>query len=307
MALASRVTFRRPRRIVRYAGSVWAYSWRWQRQRAGAWFVTALVFGVVLAVASVAHMLVWLTEGSLTSQLRSASEMQVFLSDSATAEQQDALKAKLVKVTGVRAVSFRSKAQAASLASHDAQLAPLEAASDGNPFPASFVLQMNDPKVGERVLKIVTGDAAVDSKVPASYTAAQAQQVSRALGAFQIGSWALDLAALGVGVLVALALLRGELRTRREELRILALVGVPRAVIRLPLLIQALSVALAGSLLAVFSLSYVSRNVVPAIDASLPFLHLGSPAAIVSTMTIGVVVASCVTLVPCALLVRLPR
>jgi cell division protein FtsX len=123
----------------------------------------------------------------------------------------------------------------------------------------------------------------------------------------KVGSLALDGVALGVGVIVALALLRSEIRARREELRILTLVGVPRTVIRLPLVIQVLSVALAGSVPAILSLVYVSRNVVPAINQSLPFLRLGDPAALLVTLCTATLAASCLALIPCALLVRLPR
>jgi len=292
---------------LRYAGTLGAYSWRWQRGRLSTWFVTAAVLGVVLSVAAGVQLIVWLGEGSLAGQLQSASEMQVFVADGATADQQAALQARLANVPGVSRVTFRSKAQAAARATRDPQLAPLAGASEGNPFPASFVLEMHDPGVAPRVLHAVTGDPAVDPKIPASYTAAQAQRLSSGLAALKLIAVALDVIALGVGAVVALALLRGEIRARRDELRILTLVGVPRAVIRVPLIVQVLSVALAGSAVAVLSLTYIGQHVVPAIDDSLPFLRLGDPRAVLNTLSVGTLAASCAALIPCALLVRLPR
>lgn len=292
---------------IRYIGTLGSYSWRWQRRRMTTWFVTAAVLGVVLSVAAVVQLVVWLGERSLAGQLQSASEMQVFVVDSASADQQAALQARLVAVPGVTGARFRSKAEAAARATRDPQLAPLAGASEGNPFPASFVLQMRDPGVAPRVLRAVAGDPAVDPKIPASYTAAQAQRLSSALGAMKIIAGALDITALGVGAVVALALLRSEVRARRDELRILTLVGVPRMVIRVPLVVQVLSVALAGGALAVLSLVYIGQRVVPAIDQSLPFLRLGDPAAAFGTLAVGTLAASCAALVPCALLVRLPR
>jgi cell division transport system permease protein len=292
---------------LRYLGTLWCYSWRWQRGRLSSWFVTAVVLGVVLSVAVAVQLIVWLGERSLAGQLQSASEMQVFVTDSATAEQQAALQGKLADVPGVSRVTFRSKAEAAARATRDPQLAPLAGASEGNPFPASFVLEMRDPGVAPRVLRVVSSDPAVDPKIPASYTAAQAQRLNSALGAIRFIAVALDVVALGVGAVVALALLRGEIRARRDELRILTLVGVPRAVIRVPLVVQVLSVALAGSALAVLSLFYIGQHVVPAIDQSLPFLQLGDPGTASGTLAVGTLAASCAALVPCALLVRLPR
>ncbi len=292
---------------VRYLASLAGYAWRWQRRRWSVWLVTVAVIGVVLSVASAVQLMVWLGERSLATQLHSASEMQVFLADSATVDQQSALRAKLVAIPGVTGAHYRSKADAAARAAHDPQLASLAGASEGNPFPASYVLQMSDPGVARRVLASVNGDPAVDSRIPASYTAAQAQRLSAALGAIRVVAIALDAVALGVGAVVALALLRGEVRARRDELRILTLVGVPRAIIRIPLVLQVLSVAVAGSLLAVGSVLYVGHSLVPAVDQSLPFLRLGNPGAVAGTLSLGTIAASCLALLPCGLLVRLPR
>jgi len=290
-----------------YVVSLVGYSWRWQRRRLGVWFVTVVAIGAVLSVATTVQLLVWLGERSLSGQLRDASEMQVFLEDSATADQQAALRARLAALPGVTAVTYRSKAQAQARATHDPQLSALAGASEGNPFPASFVLQLSEPRVAAEVLDTARGDPAVDPSIPASYTAAQARRLSTALAAMQVLTWGLDLVALGVGALVALALLRSEIRARREELRILVLVGVPRLVIRVPLLVQALSVAVVASLAAVGCLLLVGQHVVPAVDQSLPFLRLGSPRWAFTTLSVGTIAASCLALLPCALLVRLPR
>lgn len=290
-----------------YVASLLAYCWRWQRRRLTTWMATVVVIGVVLSIASAVQLVSWLGSRSLSGQLQSASEMQVFLADGATAPQRDELRARLATVRGVTRVTYRSQADAAARAAHDPQLAALASASQGNPFPASFVLRMSDPRVAARVLPVVRGDPAVDPRIPASYTAVQAQRLSTALGAMRVITVALDLVALGVGAVVALALLRSEVRARREELRILTLVGVPRAVIRLPLMVQALSVAVAGSLVAVGALLYLGHGLVPAIEQSLPFLQLGDPAQAFLPLSVGTVLAACATLLPCGLLVRLPR
>src|SRR5262249_13931039 len=143
---------------LRYVGTLWAYSWRWQRGRISSWFITAVVLRVVPSVAVVGQVVGWLRERSPARPPHSASRVQVFVVDSATADQQAALKTKLTGVPGVTRVAFRSKADAAARAARDPQLAPLAGASEGNPFPASFVLQMRDPSVAQRVLRAVTGD-----------------------------------------------------------------------------------------------------------------------------------------------------
>src|SRR5258708_34898211 len=110
---------------IRYVATLWSYSWRWQRRRLSTWFVTAVVLGVVLSVAAAVQLVTWLGERSLAGQLQSASEMQVFLADGATADQQDTLRARLAGVPGVTGVAYRSKADAAARASRDPQLTAL--------------------------------------------------------------------------------------------------------------------------------------------------------------------------------------
>src|SRR5215469_861768 len=116
---------------LRYLGTLGAYSWRWQRRRVSTWLLTAGVLGVVLSVAAGVQLLVSLGERSLAGQLQSASEMQVFMVDTATPDQQHALQAKLAAVPGVSQVTLRSKADAAARASRDPQLAPLAGAAEG--------------------------------------------------------------------------------------------------------------------------------------------------------------------------------
>jgi cell division protein FtsX len=293
--------------VLRYFRNLADYSWRWQRRRVASWFLTVAVIGAVLAVAGAVQLVVALGQRSLASQMQSASEMQVFLQDAASQAQDSALQAKLARVPGVHAVALRTKADAQARAAHDPQLATLANASQGNPFPASLVVTMSDPNVAKRVISAAAGDPALDPKIPSSYTAAQAQSLGRAISAIQVAAGLVDTIALGLGALVATALLRGEVRARREELRILALVGVPRMVTRLPLLFQALSVAIVSSTLAVVAITWFGHNAVPGLDQSLPFLHLGDPAIAIRGLSAGTVGASLLTLIPCALLVRLPR
>jgi len=114
-------------------------------------------------------------------------------------------------------------------------------------------------------------------------------------------------AALAVASLVALVLLRSEIRARRTELRILTLVGTPRPVIRFPVFMEAVALAIAGSVVASLTLSYVGDHVVPAVNQYLPFLQLGSAAGAVQVISLTTLGSSVLALGACSLLVRLPR
>jgi cell division transport system permease protein len=290
-----------------YAVSVLAYCWRCWRRRLTAWLATALAVSAVLALAATAELFLVLAQHSLAQQARSASEFQVFLTDEAQQPQVDALRAKVGDLHGVKSVTYRSKAEALSLARHDPTLSNLASTTPGNPFPASLVVQLADPSAASQVASAISQDPATDHDVPFSYTPAQGKRLSTFLSTAQAIIVGVAAAALGVASLVGLVLLRSEIRARRAELTVLSLVGTPRPVIRLPVLVEALSLALAGSIVATLVLIYVGGHLVPLVNGSLPFLQLGGAADAVRTISLATLAGSVMALGACSLLVRLPR
>jgi len=266
-----------------------------------------VAIGAVLSLASGSELFLVLSERSLNEQVRSASELQVFLADDAPKAQVDQLQSRIGAQRGVRSVAYRSKAQALSLARQNATLANIADNTSANPFPASLVVTLDDPSAAGSVVTLAAKDPATDHEVTASYTPAQGQRLSQFLSMAQAVVVGVALGALVVASLVALVLLRSEIRARRTELRILTLVGTPRPVIRFPVLMEAVALAVAGSVVAFLSLTYVGDHVVPAVNQYLPFLQLGSAAAAVQVISLATLSSSVVALGVCSLLVRLPR
>jgi cell division transport system permease protein len=291
----------------RYCYNVVAYCVRCWRGRVVAWLATAVAIGAVLSLAAGSELFLVLSERSLNQQVRSASELQVFLADSAQQPQVDQLRSQLATQPGVRNVRYRSKAEALSLARQSSTLANIAESANSNPFPASLVVDLADPSAADHVATLATKDPSTDHDVPASYTPAQGRRLSAFLSMAQAVVVGVAVAALAVASLVALVLLRSEIRARRAELRILTLVGTPRPVIRLPVLMEAVALGLAGSVVASLTLSYVGDHVVPAVNQYLPFLQLGSAAGAVQVISLSTVVSSVLALGVCSLLVRLPR
>ena len=292
---------------IRYAYNVVAYCVRCWRGRMVAWLATAVAIGAVLSLAAGSELFLVLSERSLNQQVRSASELQVFLADDAPPAQVDALKGRVAGLPGVRSVTYRSKAEALKLARQNATLANIADSTAANPFPASLVVDMDDPSAASSVATLAAKDPATDHDVPASYTPAQGRRLSAFLSMAQAVVVGVAVAALAVASLVALVLLRSEIRARRAELRILTLVGTPRPVIRLPVLLESIALAVTGSVVAFLTLTYVGDHVVPAVNTYLPFLQLGSAAGAVQVIEAVTVVSSVLALGACSLLVRLPR
>jgi cell division transport system permease protein len=302
------------RRLVRkvawaplYVHNVLAYCVRCWRDRIVAWTATALAIGAVLSLAAGSELFLILSERSLNQQARSASELQVFLQDDAQQPQIDSLQHRIAGQPGVRRVTYRSKAEALRLARQNSTLANIAENTTANPFPASLVVDLDDPAAAGRVATLAAKDTATDHDVPASYTPAQGRRLSDFLALAQAVVVGVGLAALVVASLVALVLIRSELRARRAELRILTLVGTPRPVIRLPVLLEAVALAVAGSLVAFLALTYLGTQVVPAVNSYLPFLQLGSAAGATQAIAAATLGSSVLALGTCSMLVRLPR
>jgi cell division transport system permease protein len=291
----------------RYAFNVLMYCIRCWRGRAFAWLATAAAIGAVLSLAAGSELFLVLSERSLNQQVRSASELQVFLNDGAQQAQVDQLKGRIAAQPGVRSVTYRSKAEALRLARKNTTLANIADSTAANPFPASLVVNLDNPSAAGSVATLAAQDPAADHDVPASYTPAQGKQLSAFLSMAQAVVVGVAVAALAVASLVALDQLRSEIRARRAELRILTLVGTPRPVIRFPVFVEAVGLGVAGSVVASLALSYVGDHVVPAVNQYLPFLQLGSAAAAVQIISLTTLVSSVLALGVCSLLVRLPR
>jgi cell division transport system permease protein len=293
--------------VPRYGYNVIAYCIRCWRGRVVAWLATAVAIAAVLSLAAAAELFLVLAERSLSRQVRSVSELQVYLEDSAQQSQVDELQSRIASVSGVRRITYRSKSEALQIARQSPSLNAIANNTSNNPFPASLVVDLRDPAAAGSVVAIASQEPAADHEVTASYTPAQGRNISAFLSMAQAVVVGVALSALGVASLVALVLLRSEIRARRAELRILILVGTPRPVIRLPVVLEAVALGVVGSLAAFAALSYAGDNIVPLLNSYLPFLQLGSAAGAVEALSLSTMASSVLALGACSLMVRLPR
>lgn len=290
----------------RYTSGVLAYCLRCFRARLLPWIATTLAIGVILAVAANTELVLVLAQRSLAAQARSASEFQVFLASDANAQQVQSLQDQIGKLKGVRSVRYISKQQALAQAQQNPAIAAIGSASN-NPYPASILVTLQSPAASAQVTAVATKSPVVDKSLPTSYTPREARRLNAAL------NWAngivvgIGVAALLIASLISMVLIRAEVRSRRSELRILSLVGAPRQVIRLPLLVESLSLAVAGTVVAVASLVAVGTKLVSGANNYLPFLQLAAPNLTLMQISLATLIGSTVTLGICSLLVRLPR
>jgi cell division transport system permease protein len=181
-------------------------------------------------------------------QAGEASVLHVYLRDDADATDVFTLRNQLARDPRVASVNFTSKAQALQRAQSIPGLPQLASASESNPFPASFDVQVKSVDQVAAIDAMARTNPAVDPTYPTSYDRGAYQRIQAVLLGVAIAGIAF-LAVLGfVAVMVTVNSIRAAIHSRRDEVAILQLVGAPRWMVRGPFIVEgAITGSLAGA------------------------------------------------------------
>jgi cell division transport system permease protein len=189
--------------------------------------------------------------------------VKVYLTDDATAQQVNAVRAKLESDSRVASVSFVSKDQALKIM--EGKYPDLVENLPGNPLPRSFEVK---PTRGEHVEAISQSlsppPPGVDKVKYGKKTADRVLQVARVFTVLSV---------LGIAVLLVAATIligntiRLSIFARRREIEVMKLVGASNWFVRGPFVVEGMMCALAGSLAAVLLLLLGKELVLPAITS----------------------------------------
>jgi cell division transport system permease protein len=177
-----------------------------------------------------------------------ASLLHVYMRDDATAVEVDDLWSRLTGDRRVASVTYTSKADALKRAQTIPGLPQLASSSDSNPFPASLDVQMKNINDVAAVDALVRSDIAVDPSYPTSYDRGSYQRIQTVLFGLAVAGFVF-LGLLGfVAVTVTINSIRAAIHARRDEIKIMQLVGAPRWMVRGPFVVEgAITGALAGA------------------------------------------------------------
>ena len=177
-----------------------------------------------------------------------ASLLHVYLSDTATSPDVNALWDRLAQDPRVASVAYTTKAEALQRAQRIPGLPQLAEASDSNPFPASLDVQVRNIDDVAAIDAMVRNDVAVDPVYPTSYDQGAYQRIQAAIFGVAVAGAAF-LALLGfVAVTVTINSIRAAIHSRRDEVAIMQLVGAPRWMVRGPFVVEgAITGGLAGT------------------------------------------------------------
>jgi cell division transport system permease protein len=177
-----------------------------------------------------------------------ASLLHVYLRDDADSSNVFTLRQRLTIDPRIASVDFTSKADALQHAQSVPGLPQLAAASESNPFPASLDVQVKSINDVGAIDAMVRGDPAVDPVYPTSYDKGAYQRIQAVLLGVAVAGFGF-LAILGfVAVAVTVNSIRAAIHSRRDEVKILQLVGAPRWMVRGPFIVEgAITGSLAGA------------------------------------------------------------
>ena len=167
-----------------------------------------------------------------------ASLLHVYLRDDASINDVYTLLIELSKDPRVASVTYVSKGQALQRAQQMPGLPQLADSTDTNPFPASLDVQVKRIDDVAAIDAYVRNRTVVDPVYPTSYDRGAYQRIQNILFGVAVAGIAF-LVMLGfVAVTVTVNSIKAAIHARRDEIRIMQLVGAPRWMVRGPFVVE---------------------------------------------------------------------
>lgn len=202
-------------------------------------FVALLLVGVFL-------FLLWTAFQTIDQIESQASVVKVYLNDTATDDEVNALKDQLEKMTVVKNVSYVSKEDALKRAKDQFKEEPEVIASlPGNPFPRSLEADIKDTKQIDTVAHQVEGQPGVKD---VNYGGKTAKKAIHVVNVLRTAGGAVLVLLLAASTALVANTIRLSVFARRREIEVMKLVGASNMFVRLPFMIEGFLCGIAGAL-----------------------------------------------------------
>src|SRR6267143_5536975 len=222
------------------------------------------------------------------------TQVQVYLSEDASPSDLKALRAEFASDPAIAVVRFVSQDDARLRFERDfPALRDLPERVGGNPFPASFDLEIRDtyrdPEALDRIAKSYRKAPGVEE---VRYDRGWTERLAGIVGLVQKGGYGLGALLAFAAVVTVGATVRLTVLARREEIEIMKLVGATAGFIRGPFMLGAAAQGLAGGVLAVAGLLVTHRLVERAeIFRANPFMSIVAGRFLPSEAVLGLAAA----------------
>jgi cell division transport system permease protein len=211
---------------------------------------------LLLMLAGLVGMGAYAIQRVAAAQASSAAVLHVYLRDDARPQDVDALRHQLASDRRVASVSYTTKQQALERAKTRPGLSSLASASDSNPFPASLDVKLRSVNDVGALAAVAARSPAVDPIMPTSYDRGAYQRIQKVLTVLSVIGAAFLLLLGFVAVTVTANSIRAAILARRNEVKIMELVGARHWMVRGPFVVEgALTGGVAGVVAAVLTLA----------------------------------------------------
>lgn len=212
--------------------------------------VTTMLLGVLVPVLKASE--------DKAQDVRDQIGLNVYLYDDASKAEIQVLERKLLAISHVESVEFISKAEAVPILQERLGDNDILKELPGNPLPASFKVEIDDPDNLRAVSGAIIGIGSSGEPKPISPAIEEvtdarqdASKITRVTGAVKIVLGVLAVLLLIASLLLVGNTIRLSIYARRREVEVMRLVGATNWFIRWPFIIEGVIVGLSGALVAV--------------------------------------------------------
>lgn len=219
--------------------------------------LTALVVGITLALPAGLHLLVDNLRVA-AGGLQQTRTVTIFLSDSASPDEGQALASELAKSEGIASAEFTSRTDALTQFRERSDLGAVLDALGENPLPASIALVPEESLSTAQLQTTVRSLYELDLVETVQQDSTWSARLDAALA---VATRLAVILAIGLAVAAVLAMgntIRLDIESRRKEVVVMKLIGAPPGFIRRPFLYAGFWYGLSGGLIAILTL-YIAR------------------------------------------------
>ena len=231
--------------------------------------ITFVVLGVFSLVAENANLAI---EG-----VQSKVQLKVYLEDDVKLIDKREIEVKLRDQSGVKAVEFESKEDAYNNFADsmgDSSGILQGYTIDNNPFPESYVVDLDDPSYAEDITDAVEEMEGVESVSDQQELINTVQSVVKGI---RIVGGILFVVLIGVSIFLIMNTTKLPVYSRRREVGIMKFVGATDWFIRWPFIIEGMVIALIGALLSTVVIFFFYKWVVGIIASKMLMVKLVAP------------------------------
>lgn len=231
--------------------------------------VTLTIYGIFLIIMNVIVTNV--------NDVESRLQLKVYLKDSITVEQQQAVKEVIESVEGISEVYYESKSEA--LKNFREQLKDYAWMIEGydetnNPLPSSYVVKITSPEISYRIEEKLEGFEGIDDIGSDKVLVREVSKIS----SFIKVAWAvLSFILILVSLFLIMNTIKLTIYSRRKEIYIMKFVGATDWFIRWPFVIEGMILGAIGGVLSIGIVYYVYSSIYKVLIDKNLFSYLVSP------------------------------